>query len=261
MHKGAKEFAGRRIPELHGPVEAGRGQPPAIRAERHRADGVPMRRKGAEQPPGFRVPKGLALSRGAARRQEPVAAERHGDRVDFVSGQGLLGNLGLILLPVPDSHRPLASRCEVPPVGRTERHGIRRSKLAKGVTRSSEHYPLGRQIPDLHQPVRAGGREVKAVGMKGDAARALVVRRELPDDLTRPAVPDSDGPVPTRGGESFSVGAERHAVNFGLVPEDQRFEPAEPHQVMPFPLAQVFRALLEKFQGPAQVISRQVPVG
>src|SRR5262249_59004717 len=62
----------------------------------------------------------------------------------------------------------------------------------------------------------------------------------------RPAVPDLpdlDGPVRAGGGEPFSVGAERHAVDFRLVPQDQRLELAEPHQVMPFPLAQVFRTL------------------
>ena len=251
MRQGFDQFAGRRIPELHAPVEAGRGQPPAIRAERQRAGGVVMRGPGAQQPARFRVPNALALP-GAARRQlPPVVAERHRDRVVFVSGEGVFGNPRPIL-PVPDSHRPLASRREVPPVV-AERHGIRRRKLAKGVTRSSEHFLAGRQVPDLHQPVRATRRQVPAVGMKGDATRRLAVRGKLPSELPRPAVPDSDGPVPARGGKLFPVGAERHADHFRLVPDDQGLHHAAPHEVVPLPPAQVIRTLPECLQGGGQV--------
>ena len=88
-----------------------------------------------------------------------------------------------------------------------------------------------------------------AVGVERDADDRIGVRVEGLDHVARPAVPDLDGPVPARGGESFSVGAERQAVDFRLVPKDQRLDPAEPHQVMPFPLAQVFRTLLEEFAG------------
>ena len=162
------ELAGRRIPQFHGPVEAGRGQPPAVRAERQRADGVAMRGQGAEQLPCFRVPEAQALLPGAARRQAPpVGAERHGDRMVFVSGEGVQEVDG------SSSPRPSPPR-RFPPRGvgrrRTERHGIRRPELANGVARSSEHLLAGRrQVPDLHQPVRAGGGQVLAVGVEGDA--------------------------------------------------------------------------------------------
>src|SRR5262245_56987817 len=100
----------------------------------------------------------------------------------------------------------------MPTIGRAEGHGIRCSKLAKGVAPSSEHRLLGRQIPDLHPPIGAGRREVPTVGMEDDAARRLVVRLKLLNDLPRPDVPDSDNSVSACGSNSFSVGTERDAV-------------------------------------------------
>ena len=91
------------------------------------------------------------------------------------------------------------------------------------------------------------------VGMEGDAHDRIGVRFEGLDGPACPAVPDLDGPVPTRGREPFAVGTERHAVHFRLVPQDQWLDPAEPLQVMPFPVAQVFRALAEELQGAAQL--------
>ena len=128
--------------------------------------------------------------------------------------------------------------------------------------RAVEHREAGRQVPDLHPPVRADGGQVPAVGVERDAGHVAAVRvLEGPDHLTRPAVPDLDGPVPARGGEELAVGAERQAVDFGLVPEDDRLDPAEPHEVVPLPLAQVFRALVEEFEGTAQVVRGQFAVG
>jgi hypothetical protein len=59
---------------------------------------------------------------------------------------------------------------------------------------------------------------VLAVGMEHDADNRIGVRRELLDDLARPAVPDLDGPVVARGGEAVPIGAERQALNPRLVP-------------------------------------------
>src|SRR5262249_58288325 len=111
---------------------------------------------------------------------------------------------------------------QVPAVGRTERHGMRRPELADGVARTLEHRLLGRrESPDLHQPVGAGGGEVPAIGMKGDAARRNVVRPETLDDPTRSAVPDLDLAVLARGCDPLAVGTERYPINFGRVLQDQ----------------------------------------
>src|SRR5262249_59885049 len=77
------------------------------------------------------------------------------------------------------------------------------------------------------------------------------------DWLARSAVPYRDGAIPARGGELFPVGAERQTIHFILLVYDQRLNLAEPHQVMPFPIVQVFRTLLEQLQGPAQVVCGQ----
>jgi hypothetical protein len=85
---------------------------------------------------------------------------------------------------------------------------------------------------------------VLAVGVERDTDDRHGVRLESLERVACPTVPDRDGPVPARGGESFSVRAERHAVNFGLVRQDERLDTAEPLQVKPFPPAEDFRTLL-----------------
>src|SRR5262249_30729722 len=102
----------------------------------------------------------------------------------------------------------------------------------------AKHLLACRKVPDPYLPVRAAGGQVLAVGVESDTDDQFGVRFEgLYLRLARPAVPDLDGPVPARGGELFPVRAECHAVNFRLVRYDQRIKQAEPHQVMPFPLA------------------------
>src|SRR5262249_52295044 len=155
----------------------------------------------------------------------------------------------LTIFPVPDLHCPVTSRREKSAVG-AERHGIRRPELANGVARAGEHLPTGRPVPYLHLLICAAGGQVRTVGVEGDAENRIGVRLfENPHPLPRPAVPDLDGPVPARGGEPFSVEAERYAVHFRLVPEDQRLDLAEPREIVPLPPAQVFRTLLECPQG------------
>ncbi len=101
-----------------------------------------------------------------------------------------------------------------------------------------------------------------AVAVEGHAENGIGVRVfERLDRFPRPAVPDLDGPVPERGGEELAVRAKRQAVDFGLVPEDQRLDPAEPHEVVPLPAAQVLRALPEELEGAAQVVHGQLAVG
>ena len=179
----------------------------------------------------------------AGRQRRPSRLNATGIEWLFVSGQGVKE---LTVLPVPDLHHPVSSRRELSAVG-TERNGIRRPKLANGVARFGEHRLAGRrQVPDLHLSGPRRGGQVLAVGVERDADDRIGVRAgKVWTTLARPAVPDLDGPVPARGGESFSVRAERHAVHFRLVPDDQRLDLAEPHQVVPFPLAQVFRTVVE----------------
>jgi hypothetical protein len=139
VREGLAEFVGRRIPQTHAPTEAGRGQPSAVRAERQRGDGVARRRQAVEGSPRFRVPKIQTLLPGAGRRQVPtVAAERDRDRMVFGSGEPVLGSLRPVLLPVPDPHHLVASRRQVPAVGRTERHGVRHPERADCVTGTLE---------------------------------------------------------------------------------------------------------------------------
>src|SRR3989442_15726099 len=67
MHESAATLAGRRVIHVHASVQAGRGQPPPVRAERQRADRKTMTGQSAEQLPWFHVPKPFALLPGASR--------------------------------------------------------------------------------------------------------------------------------------------------------------------------------------------------
>src|SRR5262245_32558550 len=100
------------------------------------------------------------------------------------------------------------------------------------------------------------------MGVECNAARKAFMRFfESPDYSTRLDVPDLEAPVPARRGEEFAIGAEREAVDLRLVAKDDRFHPAEPHEVVPLPPAQVFGALFEELEGALQVIDGQLPVG
>src|SRR5262249_22044799 len=161
------------------------------------------------------------------------------DRMESMSAEGVPD---LTVRPVPDPHVSVTSRGEFLAVG-AERNGIRRPELADGVARAFEHWLAGRrQVPDLHRSVRADGGQVLAVGVERDADNRILMR--VVDGLNqaaRPAVPDLDSPVPAPGGQVLAVRAESYADHFGLVPDDQRLYLTEPHQVTPFPPAQVFR--------------------
>src|SRR5262249_40573628 len=79
-------------------------------------------------------------------------AERHADPFLGVSWEG---EEELLFLPVPDVDSPVTSRREEPAV-RTERHAVRRPTVViGGVTRPGEQRVAGRQVPDLHPPVRS----------------------------------------------------------------------------------------------------------
>src|SRR6185503_9095552 len=94
-----EDFAGPRIRQFRGPVEAGRGQQFTVRAERQRGDGLAaMCVDGAKHYSCFWVPELQVLPEGAG-RQAPVAAECHGDRMDVVPGQAVKE---LTVLPIPD---------------------------------------------------------------------------------------------------------------------------------------------------------------
>src|SRR5205085_4496934 len=123
------------------------------------------------------------------------------------------------------------------------------------IARAGEHLLAGRQVPDLHLPVRADGGQVLAIGVEGDAAGKAAMRFfESLDHPARLDVPDLDGPVPARGGEEFAIGAEREAVDLGRVAKYDRLLAAETHEVVPLPCAQVFGALVEELEGAPQVV-------
>src|SRR5262249_27408951 len=99
-----------------------------------------------------------------------------------------------------------------------------------------------------------------AIGVKADAARRRLVRRELLDDPTRLAVPNLDLAVLARGCDLLAIGTERHPINFGRVLQDQWLDLAQPHEVVPLPPAKVFRTVLECPQGGGHVVDRQFAV-
>ena len=68
-------------------------------------------------------------------------------------------------------------------------------------------------------------------------------------------------PSPPAVARRSPSGLKATLLTSACVPEDDRIEPAEPLEVVPFPLPQALRALVEQFQGPAQVVRRQLPVG
>src|SRR5436305_14175694 len=86
---------------------------------------------------------------------------------------------------------------------------------------------------------------------------------ETSDDLSRLPVPDLDRPARARPGQALTVRAEGSACDphLPLVPKDDLFDPAKPHEEVPFPLAQVVRTLAEENQGTAKVVRRQFAVG
>src|SRR5262249_22612070 len=145
---------------------------------------------------GLGVPQFYA-SRPVPRRQvSPVPTERHADPMLVVSSEGVQDLTGL---PVPDRHIAGTSRRELSAVARIERRGMRGEREVNAIARAGEHLLAGRQVPDLHLPVRADGGQVLALGVEGDAAGKAAMR--LFESLDHPArldVPDLDGPVPAR---------------------------------------------------------------
>ena len=123
-----------------------------------------------------------------------------------------------------------------------------------------EDFPPRRQVPEPDGSVGARRGEVPAVGALRHTEDVGLVTAESLDQLPGPCVQDLHGPVPARGGELFAVRVKYHATDLGRVPENDRLDPAEPHEVMPFPLAQVFRTLAEELKRPAQVVRGQFAV-
>src|SRR5579864_2477774 len=98
------------------------------------------------------------------------------------------------------------------------------------------------------------------IGVKRHAEDEVGVRVERLENFACLAVPDLDGPIRSARGEALAVRTERHSVDLAVVPEDERIEPAETIEVVPFPLPQALRTLVEQFQGPAKVVARQLPL-
>ena len=125
---------------LHGPVEAGRGQPAAVRAERQRADGMAEVRGRCEHRLRFRRP------RASGPRPCAAVARRRPSRLNatgiewkcVVSGEGVKE---LTVLPVPDLHRPR----RIPPRG-VGRRGLNATVYAVPNLRMASH-GLGEHLP------------------------------------------------------------------------------------------------------------------
>src|SRR5262249_45092262 len=145
-----------------------------------------------EELTGPRVPDHDVAIRAPRREAAAVGAEGHADPSLEVPGEGIEA---LVVAPVPDVHRPRKPRREEPAV-RAERDATRPKGRAAGTWAGEAHFSR-RQVPDLHLPVRARGGQMMATGVErhriGDEVR---VRVEGLEHLARPAVPDSDGPIP-----------------------------------------------------------------
>src|SRR5262245_14413178 len=106
------------------------------------------------------------------------------------------------MLPIPDPYHPLIAHGNVSAVGRAERHGVCRPKLATGGALVVKHLLTGRQVPNFDSPVGAGRGQVLAVGVESNADDRIGMRpRKRLNLFARLAVPDLDRAVSARGGE------------------------------------------------------------
>src|SRR5262249_62398873 len=98
--------------------------------------------------------------------------------------------------------------------------------------------------------------------MERHAANLALVATEGGKLHAGPGVEQTDRPVCIGGGQRSAIGTEGYAADPSAVAlERDRVPLAEPTEVVPFPVAQVFRALVEQVEGAAQIVHRQLTVG
>src|SRR5262249_54424788 len=146
----------RRLPDLHGPVQAGRGDPLAVRAEGHRLDPACV----AAQDLGLRagpVPDGDGAIGPAPGEARAVAVERHA----LAAGRRGRGGEGPPLGGVPDLDRPV-------PAGRGQPRAVSAEFHAGDAARmrgpQGEQLLAGPPVPDAEGVVPTADGQVPAVG-------------------------------------------------------------------------------------------------
>src|SRR5262249_19897953 len=144
------------------------------------------------------------------------------------------------------------------PAVRAERHAARTHMGAYAAIEVEDH-PACRQVPDLDGAIGPGGGQTRAQRMERHAADLVRVAAGELKWSAGPHVEQTDGPVLVGGGQAPAVGTEGQAADaVALTLEGNRIDPAEPLEVGPFPVAQVFRALVEELEGAAQVVRGQL---
>ncbi len=119
----------------------------------------------------------------------------------------------------------------------------------------------GVQVPDPHRPVVAGRGRVSAVGAVRHAVDPAGVAAQRAFRPAGDGVPSPHRPVVAARDEGFAVRAVRHAPDGPIVAEEREeaaFVP--PPKVVPFPVAQPRRTLIEQIAGAVRVVVRPLPV-
>src|SRR5437762_194608 len=111
--------------------------------------------------------------------------------------------------------------------------------------KATQRFPTVLGVPYLEVPPPRSRHQAPPAPTERDRMGPTRVCLDALDELPALAVPDLDVPVRAGGGEALAVQAERHARDLAGIFDHQRLDGAEPHEVVPFPGAQVLRALLE----------------
>src|SRR5262249_48877601 len=117
----------------------------------------------------------------------------------------------------------------------------------------------GVQVPDQDSAIGAPGGEGPAIGTECEAVDVSVVRIRpgfpAGGPLPSPPIPDRAASIQASRSEIPAVGAVRHADDRFLRRQSARLFIAPPLEVVPFPTAQMGRALVEQLLSPPEVVS------
>ena len=191
----------RRVPDADGPIRAGRGEPPAVRAERHAPAHVGVSAEAEHLPAGRRVPDVHRLV--FAGRGEAPAVRAEGDaqnesamrqRVEELAGRR-----------IPHVHAAVEAGRGQPPAVRAERQraGDMRVSPDSGKVRSgsppasaSQSFTLPHQLPDARRrPSRLNATLIACLCVSGEGVQELIgsssprpsPRRHFPPRVARPS--------------------------------------------------------------------------
>src|SRR5262245_21659965 len=184
-------LAGRQIPEPDLPVQAGRGQEPAVGAEGHTVDDLVMPFQSQQELPGGEIldlhlagerpgPRPVDLR---VRHGQALAVRGNGQAVAEAGGE-LRGAELLTRGQVPHGHPGVGQEVHLPQAagrGNGEEGAPGMEPDAPDFAVVLQELPAGGHVPHLDGPIRAGAGQLFAVGTEGERADALLVSF---DDLT-----------------------------------------------------------------------------